>query len=64
MRNSGIKRILVTLSCLLIFGGMLLFLAACGGGSTPGSPGPQSTPPGYNLIGVFSHEIQTWWQHK
>ena len=59
MRKSGIKRIVVTLSCMLIFGSMLLFLAACSGYSTPASPGdpgtPQSAPPGYYLIGAFSH---------
>ncbi len=65
MRKSGIKRIVATLSCILIVGGML-FLAACGGSSSPNSPGgsPQSTPPGYSLIGAFGHEIQAWRQHK
>lgn len=64
MRKSGIKRVLTTLSCILIFGSMLLFLAACGGSSTPASPGGgQHQKPGYYLIGTFSHEIQAWWQH-
>ena len=60
MRKSRINRIIVTLSCLLIVGSLLLFFAACGGNSTPASPGggqntPQGNPPGYSLIDAFSH---------
>ncbi|WP_201365694.1 hypothetical protein [Dictyobacter formicarum] len=64
MRKSDIKRVFTTLSCILILGSML-FLAACGGSSTPSSPGgsPHQKPGGYYLIGAFSHDIQAWWQH-
>ncbi len=67
MQKSGIKRIFVTLSCILVLGCMLLLLAACSGGSStpsssPGGGGGQHQLPGY-YIGVFSHEIQAWWQH-
>jgi hypothetical protein len=49
MRKSGIKHVFATLFCILIFGSMLLILAACGGSSTPGSTpvspsGGSSTP--------------------
>lgn len=64
MRKSGRKRIFATLSCILIFGSMLVFLAACGGSSTPASPGGgQKQQPGYYLIGAFHHEIQIWWHY-
>jgi hypothetical protein len=55
MQKSSIKRIIATLSCILILGSML-FLAACGGSSKPASPGGgQNQSPGYYLIGAFSH---------
>lgn len=61
MRNHRTKRIVVTLSFLLLVGGMLV-LAACSGNSTPGSPAsgpnsPQNTTPGYSLIGAVSYAI-------
>ena len=71
MQKSGIKRVFVTLVCLLIFGSMLLLSAATGGflanasPSSPSSPGGSPTQPpgysGYSLSGAFSHEIQVWY---
>ena len=70
MHKSGIKRVFVTLVCLVIFGSMLLLSAAFGGFLThasPSSPGGSPTQPpgyssGYSLSGAFSHEIQAWYQ--
>jgi hypothetical protein len=62
MQKSSKKRVFAILSCMLILGSMLVFLAACGGSSTPASPGGgQNKQPGYYLPGAFHHEIQTWW---
>lgn len=62
MRNHRTKRIVATLSCILLVGSLLLVLAACSGNSTPGSPAsgpnsPQNTTPGYSLIGAVSYAI-------
>ena len=69
MHKSGIKRVFVTLVCILIFGSMLLLSAASGGflahasPSSPSSPGGSPTqPPGYSLSGAFSHKIQVSYQ--
>ena len=69
MQKSGIKRVFVTLVCLVIFGSMLLLSAASGGflaNASPSSPGgsptqpPGYSSPGYSFSGAFSHEIQAW----
>ena len=73
MQKSGIKRVFVTLVCLVIFGSMLLLSAATGGflahasPSSPSSPGgsptqPPGYSPGYSFSGALSHEIQAWYQ--
>lgn len=65
MWKNSRKRVFAILFCFLILGSMLVFLTACGGSSTPASPGggQSPTPGGYYLIGVFNHEIQAWWHH-
>lgn len=64
MRRKSVRQMISAKMCLLMLG-MLLFLAGCGGYSSPSSqPGgtPQATPTkgGYSLIVLFENEIQVF----
>ena len=64
MQRKTVRQMLSAKMCLLMLG-MLLFLAGCGGYSSPSSQPsgtPQATPTkgGYSIIVFFENEIQAF----